>query len=479
LSIRAVILAAAGLLFLPSCVTTPPPGAEPAQLTAFSQELGKHFTDLENVYQLAPPASGFNEGRNLSRLPAAYSLAGLPFEAVLVFDQPGRLGRLRGVEGLYRHDGAGQAPAYQAYQARILEALSSLWGPPHSSDSQSWSWDLENFTASLLASPAEGAGGRLTWLFSLEEKTARPLSRSAQVLSTLGGWDQALFGSSLAGLEGTYSLSQLGRSRLNDKPASMVENEISYLGHPFKAAFFFDRFTPQASLVGVDLYLLEDKEPEQWRQKRQAMLETLSKLYGKPSASKEGHRFIWAWKDSKGSLTFTDTSRNSRTTWLLSFRPAPGRVTPPPALAAPRTPQDIAGWANVRFGMSPAQMELLYTGQNPAFAALAGSGYGFANTLQFEDLDFKVLFLFDRQSRPPRLSQVVLSRQASEEESDSLEKRLNLMNMLTAWYGPPSQDLLEAKGGGKAIWLRPSGSLEFHDMPEIKTWVLNYRSIVD
>jgi hypothetical protein len=477
LSIRtAIFYAAAGLLFLSSCVTTPPPGEERARLTDFSRELGQPFTGLESAYQLIPPASGFNEGRNLSRLQPPCYLGGLPFETVLIFDRPGRDGSLRGVEGLCRHLDASDAPLHQA---RMLEDLSALWGAPVQNEGLSWSWDRENFTASLLASRTEGVNGRLTWVFSLEEKFTPLASPSAQILSTLGGWDKALFGSTLADLEKIYSLGQLGRSRLNDKPAGMVENEIIYLGYPFKAAFFFDRFTPQASLVGVDLYLLEDTDPEQWRQKRQAALATLSKLYGRPSAGKDGHRFIWTWKDSKGSLTFTDTSRNSRTTWLLSFRPAPGRVTPPPALAAPRTPQDIAGWANVRFGMSPAQMELLYTGQSPAFTALAGSGYGFADTLRFEDLDFKVLFLFDRQSRPPRLSQVVLSRRASNEEEDSLEKRLRLMNMLTAWYGPPSQDLLEAEGGGKAVWQRPSGSLEFHDMPEIMTWVLNYRSILD
>jgi hypothetical protein len=126
--------------------------------------------------------------------------------------------------------------------------------------------------------------------------------------------------------------------------------------------------------------------------------------------------------------------------------------------------------------MSPAQLELLYTGQTPAFIALAGSGYGFAETLPFEDLNFKVLFLFDRQAKPARLTQVVLSRQAFSGEEENLQKRAELMNMLTAWYGSPSQNMLQRQGGGKAVWNRQSGSLEFHDMPELKTWVLNYRS---
>jgi hypothetical protein len=179
----------------------------------------------------------------------------------------------------------------------------------------------------------------------------------------------------------------------------------------------------------------------------------------------------------EGSLTLTDASKGGRSTWLLGFRPPPGKVEPTPALAAPRSPQDIAGWGNARFGMSPAQMELMYTGHSPGLRHLAGSGYGFESALQLDELDFKVLFLFDRDQRPPKLLQVVVSRQAPEEESAEQSKtRLReLMNLLTAWYGVPTQDNLR-NNGGKAVWQRPSGSLEFYDLQRIKTWVLNFRA---
>jgi hypothetical protein len=473
LFIRTTIFYAAclALLFLSSCQTIPPLAPEHEHLPALSRELGRRFEELEKPYQLRPPFSGFNQGRNLSRLNKPWSLAGLSFEVVLVFDQPERQGYLRGVEGFCPSPAADPEAL-----TRIFNVLTSQWGAPQASGERQWHWEMADFNATLSAPRPESERGQATWLVSLEQKLQPSPVQSAQVMPTLAGWDRAFFGASLAELEKIYSLGQLGRSSLNDKPAGMVNHEVNYLGNSFKAAFFFDRFTPQALLTGVDLYLLEDRNPEQWLQKRDDMIESLSKLYGRPGFTRQGHRFIWTWKDHKGSLTFTDTSRGSRTTWLLSFRPGPGRITPPPALAAPRTYQDIAGWANVRVGMSPAQMELLYTGQAPAFIALAGSGYGFEYALQFEDLNFKVLFLFDRQSRPASLSQVVLSRVAPAGEEGRLEKRLNLMNMLTAWYGPPSQDLLDSKGGGKAVWLRPSGALEFHDMPEIKTWVLNYRS---
>jgi hypothetical protein len=471
-----IFYAAAALWFLTSCQTLPPHLGEDADLSALSRELGQSFADLENYHQLRPPFSGFNEGRNLSLVSKTYFLGGLPFEVVFIFDQAGRQGHLREVEGVCRELPPGQAAKYRE---QILEALRVRWGEAKVLSGQEWSWEKADFSAVLLAPLPKDENAQATWLLSLEETAPGHALAPDTLLPNLGGWERALFGSTLAELEKLYFLGDLGRSSLNDKPAAMVKDEVIYFGYPFKAAFFFDRFTLQAVLVGVDLYLLEDQEPGQWQQKRDALISALNELYGQSSSSRDGHRFTWVWKDRQGSLTFTDTSRGRRTTWLLSFRPGRGHTPPPPALAAPRTYQDITGWANVRFGMSPAQVELLYTGQTPAFIALAGSGYGFEDTLQFEDLNFKVLFLFDRQAKPARLTQVVLSRQAFTNEEENLQKRAELMNMLTAWYGPSSQNLLKYQGGGKAVWHRQSGSLEFHDMPELKTWVLNYRAVAD
>ena len=459
------------LLLLSACQMAPL--KEEDKVPAFGLELGKSFEQLKNVYDLREPAPGFNEGRNLSPLRNSYKFEDLPFEVVFVFDKPGSQGYLRAVENICRQIDADEAPTRLA---RLLDALTRLWGQAAEADETArlWRWQLPEFSATLSAPQVQSG---VSWALSLEQNTGIRPAQSTQIMGTLAGWDQALFGSTLESLQSVYVLGQLGRSRLNDKPASMVQNEVSYLGHPFKAAFFFDRFTDQANLVGIDLYLLEDQDPDTWLQKRQEMIKTLTKLYGQPATRKEGHRYLWTFTDPKGSLTFTDASKGNRTTWLLAFRPAPGKIDPPPALAAPRTPQDIAGWANVRFGMSPAQVELLYTGQSPGFQRLAGSGYGFEKELAFENMDFKVLFLFDRKVRPARLMQVVLSRRAPDSLDDAqrMEQRNDLMNLLTAWYGTPTQDHLSAKGGGKAIWSRPSGYLEFHDLPEIKTWVLNYR----
>ena len=437
-------------------------------------DLGKNYAQMHASYQIKPPFLGFNQERIVSVYNEVYWFEELPFEVVFVFDQPGTEGSLRAVESICRRIDRDKAPQMLT---RLVTKLEQIWGPASQVEPADkptrWTWQNESYTITL-STPEVDSG--ISWIVDVRQNMVAPMPAS-KPLKTLGGWDLALYGNSQASLREIYRLGEVERSRLNQKPVALLLHEVSYLGHPFQASFFFDRFTPQASLVGIDLYLLQEEDQAGWLQKREQLVETLTKMYGKPTTRRDGHRNLWVWKDKEGSLTLTDASRGQNTTWLLAFRPPPGKIAPTPALSAPRTPQDIAGWGGTRFGMSPAQVELLYMGQSPGLMRLAGSGYGFDKSLQFDNLEFKVLFLFDRSSRPPRLTQVVLSSAAQSDEAValSLQKRRDLLNLLTAWYGPPSLDNLDAEGGGKVVWKRQSGTLEFHDLVAIKTWVLNFR----
>ncbi len=435
--------------------------------------LGKSYEQLKDEFKIKPPVLGFNQERSLSVVPEPYWFEGLSFEVVFVFDKPGREGSLKAVENICRRIDEGQA---QDQLARMLSRLNQAWGSPQAEPAAKptrWVWQTPSFVGTLSIPEAESG---IAWILEVHQKVSAP-EPANKPLTTLGGWERALYGNTLASLGSIYNLGKVESSRLNNKPVALAQNEVNYLGHPFKVSFFFDRFTPQASLVGIDLYLLQDSERAAWEQKRNDMIATLTSMYGKPHARRDGHRHLWVWRDGEGSLTFTDASKGGRTTWLLAFRPPPGVVAPTPALSAPRNPQDIAGWGSARFGMSPAQVELLYVGQSPVLTRLAGSGYGFEQILSLNHLEFKVLFLFDRAQKPPRLTQVVLTRNASAHESaeQGQAMRRDLLNLLIAWYGAPSKDLLGNKEGGKVIWNRPSGSLEFHDLSAIKTWVLNFR----
>lgn len=436
-------------------------------------ELGKSYAQLKGDFQIRPPVLGFNHMRSLSVLNEVYWFEELPFEVVFVFDKAGEDARLLAVENICRR--IDSINADEKLQ-KLLSHFNRMWGNAKAEPADNpvaWHWHNENLVATLSIPEAESG---VLWMVEIRQNIEAPIPAS-EPLSTLGGWDRALYGNSLESLREIYNLGKMERSRLNQKPVTLLQNEVRYLGHPFQASFFFDRFTPQASLVGIDLYLLEDHDSGRWRQKRDEMIASLTKMYGTPSASQDRQRAVWVWKDNEGSLTLTDASKGERTTWLLSFRPPPGKIAPTPALSAPRTPQDIAGWGGARFGMSPAQVELLYIGQSPALMRMAGSGYGFERMLNFDLMEFKVLFLFDRNQRPPRLVQVVLTRSAPTDEdmAQNQNMRKGLLSLLTAWYGVPTQDLLRENGGGKAVWRRESGVLEFHDLNALKIWVLNFR----
>jgi hypothetical protein len=148
---------------------------------------------------------------------------------------------------------------------------------------------------------------------------------------------------------------------------------------------------------------------------------------------------------------------------------------PPLVLAAPANSEDLAGWNDAKWGMTPDQVHnaLNYPISVADLASVCGEKCDEGAALQLDDYDlndqhFIVRFWFTKPDR--RLHTVSMYAKPVDDAKES-EAFGKMKNYLQSVYGPPKSVALE-RGNFIVRWALPSTRITLYSNPEDRITVI-------